>query len=322
MEFAYLLGCTVVIKPAEDTPLTALALCKLAEDAGFPPGVFNVITSSRAHAASVGELLCKSPKVAGISFTGSTEVGKLLYRQCADGIKRIGLELGGNAPFIVFKSADMDKAVAGAIASKFRNCGQTCVSANRFLVQDDVFDCFVEKITTAIKALKIGDGAECDVKIGPLINEAQLKKVAGLVDDAKENGACIIHGGCQLADIGHLFYAPTVITNIQPNMRLYNEEVFGPVVSIIRFKTEEEALKIANDTQRGLAGYFFSQDLNQIFRVKKQLKVGMIGINEGIISTAEAPFGGVKESGIGREGSRHGIDEYVDIKYCCIGNLD
>lgn len=297
-------------------------MCKLAEDAGFPPGVFNVVTSSRAHAASVGELLCKSPKVAGISFTGSTEVGKLLYRQCADGIKRIGLELGGNAPFIVFKSADLDKAVAGAMGSKFRNCGQTCVSANRFLIQDEIFDSFVEKLTGAVKALKIGDGAACDVKIGPLINEPQLKKVAGLVDDAKGKGACIIHGGCHLSDVGSLFYAPTIITNIQPNMKLYTEEVFGPVVSIIRFKTEEEALKIANDTQRGLAGYFFSQDVNQIYRVKKQLQVGMVGINEGIISTTEAPFGGVKESGIGREGSKHGIDEYVNIKYCCIGNLD
>lgn len=277
----YILGCTVVIKPAEDTPLTALALCKLAEDAGFPPGVINVITSSRAHAAAVGELLCKSPKVAGISFTGSTEVGKLLYRQCANGVKRIGLELGGNAPFIVFKSADLDKAVIGAMASKFRNCGQTCVSANRFLVQDEVFDEFVGKLTAVIKALKIGDGAESDVKIGPLINEPQLKKVKGIVDDAREKGANIVHGGRELPDVGSLYYEPTVITNVKDNMKLYSEEVFGPVVSIIRFKIEEEALRIANSTQRGLAGYFFSQDLNQIFRVNKKLEVGMIGINEG-----------------------------------------
>lgn len=317
-----ILGCTVVIKPAEDTPLTALALCKLAEDAGFPPGVFNVITSSRTHAADIGELLCKSPKVAGISFTGSTEVGKLLYRQCADGIKRIGLELGGNAPFIVFKSADVDKAVAGAMASKFRNCGQTCVSANRFLVQEDVFDCFVAKLTTAVKALKIGDGADSDVKVGPLINEPQLKKVASIVDDAKQKGGCIVHGGRSLNEIGSLFYEPTIVANVQPNMRLYTDEVFGPVVSLIKFKTEEEALQIANNTQRGLAGYFFSQDLNQIFRVNKKLEVGMIGINEGIISTTEAAFGGIKESGVGREGSKHGIDDYVYIKYLCFGNLD
>lgn len=318
----YLVGCTVVIKPAEDTPLTALAMCQLAEEAGFPAGVMNVITSSRANAASVGELLCKSPKIAGISFTGSTEVGKLLYRQCADGVKRIGLELGGNAPFIVFKSADIDKAVAGAMASKFRNCGQTCVSANRFLIQDDIFDEFVNKLVAAVKALTIGDGAGTDIKIGPLINEAQLKKVTEIIQDAEGKGGKVIHGGRPLPEIGSLFYEPTIITNIQPNMRLYTEEVFGPVVSIIRFKTEEEALKIANSTERGLAGYFFSQDLNQIFRVNKQLEVGMIGINEGIISTTEAAFGGIKESGLGREGSKHGIDDYVYIKYLCFGNLD
>lgn len=316
------LGCTVVIKPAEDTPLTALALCKLADEAGFPRGVINVITSSRANAASVGELLCKSPKVAGISFTGSTEVGMLLYRQCADGIKRIGLELGGNAPFIVFKSANVNKAVAGAMGSKFRNCGQTCVSANRFLIQEEVYDEFVEKLTSAVKALKVGDGAGADVKIGPLINEPQLKKVKSFVDDAKEKGAEILLGGRVLCDIGNLFFEPTIVTNIKSNMKLYNDEVFGPVVSIIKFKTEEEAMQIANSTQRGLAGYFFSEDLNQIFRVNKQLEVGMVGINEGIISTAEAPFGGVKESGVGREGSKHGIDDYTYIKYLCFGNLD
>lgn len=297
-------------------------MCKLAEEAGFPAGVFNVITSSRANAAPVGELLCKSPKVAGISFTGSTEVGRLLYRQCADGIKRVGLELGGNAPFIVFKSADIDKAVAGAMASKFRNCGQTCVSANRFLIQDDVADAFISKLTSAVKALKIGDGASDDVKIGPLINEAQLKKVSAIVNDAKEKGANIVHGGRQLNDLGNLFYEPTIVENVKPTMRLYSEEVFGPVVTIIRFKTEEEALAIANSTQRGLAGYFFSQDLNQIFRVNDRLEVGMIGINEGIISTTEAAFGGIKESGIGREGSKHGLDEYTYIKYLCFGNLD
>jgi succinate-semialdehyde dehydrogenase len=311
-----------VMRPAEDTPLTALALCKLAEDAGFPKGVINCITSSRLHAAEIGELLCKSPKVAGISFTGSTQVGKLLYKQCADGIKRIGLELGGNAPFIVFKSANIDQAVVGAMASKFRNCGQTCVSSNRFLVQEEVFDQFVEKITEQIKALKIGDGAACDVKIGPLINEAQLHKVTAMVDDAKSKGAKVLHGGRPLPEIGALFYEPTVITNIDTNMDLYNDEVFGPVVSLIKFKTEEEALKIANSTQRGLAGYFFSQDLNQIFRVERELEVGMVGINEGMISTTEAPFGGVKESGIGREGSKHGIDDYVEMKYICYGNLN
>ena len=312
----------MVVRPAEDTPLTALAMCKLAEEAGFPAGVFNVITSSRSQAAPIGELLCKSPKVAAISFTGSTAVGKLLYRHCAEGVKRIGLELGGNAPFLVFKSADLNKAVVGAMATKFRNCGQTCVSANRFLIQDEVFDEFVEKLTCAVKALKIGDGTGCDVKIGPLINEPQLKKVMAMVDDARDMGAKIVHGGRHLSDIGSLFYEPTIVTDITSDMRLYNEEVFGPVVSLIRFKTEEEALKIANSTRSGLAGYYFSQDLNQVFRVNKKLEVGMIGINEGLISTAEAAFGGIKESGVGREGSKYGIDEYVEIKYLCFGNLD
>ncbi|XP_063707387.1 succinate-semialdehyde dehydrogenase [NADP(+)] GabD [Culicoides brevitarsis] len=315
-------GCTVVIKPAEDTPLTALALAKLADDAGFPKGVINVVTSSRQHAAEVGNLLCTSPKVAGISFTGSTEVGKLLYKQCSVGIKRIGLELGGNAPFIVFDNADLDKAVNGAMTSKFRNCGQTCVSANRFLVQEGVYDEFVSRVTSAVKSLKIGDGKKNGIQIGPLINKAQLSKVTDLVNDAKAKGGEIIHGGRPLTEIGPLFYEPTIITNTKPDMRIYNEEVFGPVVSFIKFRTEEEALQIANSTQRGLAGYFYSENLNQVFRVARQLEVGMIGINEGLISCTEAAFGGIKESGIGREGSKHGIDDYVHIKYYCIGNLN
>lgn len=297
-------------------------MCKLAHDAGFPNGVINCVTSSRIHAAEIGELLCKSPKVAGISFTGSTQVGKLLYKQCADGIKRIGLELGGNAPFIVFNSANIKQAVHGAMMSKFRNCGQTCVSANRFLIQEDVFDQFLEELKCQIKCLKIGDGANCDVKIGPLINEAQLHKVTAMVEDAKTKGANVVVGGRSLPDIGPLFFEPTIVSNIKSNMNLYNDEVFGPVASLIKFKTEEEALKIANSTQRGLAGYFFSQDLNQIFRVNKELEVGMVGINEGLISSTEAAFGGIKESGIGREGSKHGIDEYVYIKYLCFGNLN
>ncbi|XP_055617980.1 3-sulfolactaldehyde dehydrogenase [Toxorhynchites rutilus septentrionalis] len=314
-------GCTVVIKPAEDTPLTALALTKLAEDAGFPEGVFNIITSSRKNAATIGELLCKSEKVAAISFTGSTEVGKLLYQQCAGGIKRIGLELGGNAPFIVFNSADIDKAVTGAMNSKFRNCGQTCVSANRFLIQDGIHDEFIAKLLEKVKALKIGDGSRDGVQIGPLINQAQIKKVSQFVDDAIEKGGKIIHGGQRLSKHGQLYYEPTIVTCLRDDMRLYNEEVFGPVISVIRFKTEEEALMIANGTQRGLAGYFYSNDLNQVFRVSKLLEAGMIGVNEGLISATEAAFGGIKESGIGREGSKHGIDDYVYIKYLCYGNL-
>lgn len=312
----------MVIKPAEDTPLTALALAKLADEAGFPEGVFNIVTCSRKHAAGVGELLCTSPLIAGISFTGSTEVGKLLYKQCAAGIKRIGLELGGNAPFIVFKSADLDKAITGAIASKFRNCGQTCVSANRFLVHEEIHDEFVSKLENAVKKFKIGPGNCEGVTIGPLINAAQFKKVSEIVEDAKCKNANIITGGKGLSNLGKLFYEPTILTNINSTMRVFNEEVFGPIATIIKFKTEEEALEIANNTQRGLAGYFYSGDINQIFRVSRKLEVGMVGVNEGIISTAEAAFGGIKESGIGREGSHHGIDDYVYIKYICYGNLD
>ncbi|XP_058118208.1 succinate-semialdehyde dehydrogenase [NADP(+)] GabD [Anopheles ziemanni] len=314
-------GCTVVIKPAEDTPLTALALARLAEEAGFPKGVINVITSSRKYAPEIGQLLCTSDKVAAISFTGSTEVGKLLYRQCADGVKRIGLELGGNAPFIVFRTADLDKALTGAMNSKFRNCGQTCISANRFLIEDEVHDKFVEQLIERIGKLAIGDGAKEGIQIGPLINEAQLAKVDRFVRDAVEKGATVRCGGRARPDLGPLYYEPTVVTDLRDNMLLYNEEVFGPVVSVVRFKTEAEALTIANGTRRGLAGYFFSNDLNQVFRVARELETGMIGINEGLISATEAAFGGIKESGIGREGSRHGIDEYVYIKYLCYGNL-
>lgn len=298
-----------------------MALAKLAEEAGFPEGVLNIITCNRQHAADIGNLLCKSPLINGISFTGSTEVGKLLYEKCASTIKRIGLELGGNAPFIVFKSADIDQAVIGAMASKFRNCGQTCVSANRFLIQEDVLDEFVSKLTAAVKALKIGNGMDEGVNVGPLINDAQIKKVTSIVEDAKQKGAKIVVGGNALSQKGKLFYEPTIVTQVTKDMRLYTEEVFGPVVTIIPFKSEEEGLKIANDTRRGLAGYFYSQDLNQVFRVARKLETGMIGINEGMISTAEAAFGGIKESGLGREGSRHGIDDYVEMKYICLGNL-
>ncbi|EDV41899.1 uncharacterized protein Dana_GF17265 [Drosophila ananassae] len=312
-------GCTVVVKPSEDTPLTALAVAKLAEDAGIPKGVINVVTTKKA--APMGELFCKSPDVRGISFTGSTEVGKLLFRNCADGIKRVCLELGGNAPFIVFDSADVEKAVDGAMASKFRNCGQTCVSANRFFVQDGIYDKFVEQLKKRVEALKIGNGEGCDVQIGPLINEMQFKKVSGFVEDAKDKKATVLSGGKPLTEVGSLFYAPTIITDVPSTAKLYTEEVFGPVVSIIRFRDEEEAVQKANDTRRGLAGYFYSENLQQVFRVAKRLEVGMVGVNEGIISAAEAPFGGVKESGVGREGSKHGIDDYVDIKYICMGNL-
>lgn len=315
-------GCTCVIKPAEDTPFTALAIAKLAEEAGIPKGVINVVTSSRDKAPGVGKLLCESPKVAGISFTGSTQVGKILYQQCAIGIKRIGLELGGNAPFIVYNSANIDKAVEGALNAKFRNCGQACVAANRFLIQEDIHDEFVDKLIKEIKKLKVGNGTSPDVNLGPLINEAQLEKVNGFVEDAVSKGASVVVGGKHANHLGALFYEPTVISNIKENMLLYNDEVFGPVVTIIKFKTEEESLKIANSTDRGLAGYFYSQDISQIFRVSNLMEVGMVGVNEGMISTTEAPFGGVKQSGIGREGSHLGTEDYTYVKYTCIGNLN
>lgn len=314
-------GCTVVIKPAEDTPLTAVALAALATEAGFPAGAVNVVTCSRSNAPAVGELLCTSPLVSGISFTGSTEVGRILYRHCAGTIKRIGLELGGNAPFIVFESADLQQTVQAAMFAKFRNCGQACIAANRFLVQDSVYDAFVERLLTEVGALKVGAGDAAGVHCGPLINDAQFRKVDAMVADARTKGARVLVGGAAMPELGALYYQPTVVEGVTEGMQLWTEEVFGPVVTLIRFKTEEEALRLANATRRGLAGYFFSQDLNQAFRVARKLEVGMVGINDGAISTAEAAFGGVKESGIGREGSRHGVDEYVEMKYLCFGNL-
>lgn len=315
-------GCTCVIKPAEDTPLTALAMAYLAEEAGIPKGVINVVTSDRKHAPEIGKLLCQSPSIAGVSFTGSTGVGKILYQQCADGIKRIALELGGNAPFIVFKNADLNKAVQGAMVSKFRNCGQTCVSANRFLIQEDVFDKFVKLICEAIKkTLVVGNGKDENVTIGPLINNNQMKLVKGHVDDAISKGAKVEIGGKPSEKHGDKFFEPTVLTNLNKDMSVYNNEIFGPVVACIKFKDEKEALEIANSTRSGLASYFYTDDVAQIFRVSKQLEFGMVGVNEGLISTTEAAFGGIKESGIGREGSSHGIDDFVYIKYVCLGNL-
>ncbi|KAJ8933943.1 hypothetical protein NQ318_008697 [Aromia moschata] len=311
---ALAVGCTCVIKPAEDTPLTALALTRLAEVAGFPKGVINIITSGRNNAPAIGALFCESPLVAGISFTGSTQVGKILYRQCSSGIKRLALELGGNAPFIVYNSADINKAVEGAIVSKFRNCGQTCVAANRFLIQDNIYDSFITALLNQVEQLKIGDGMQPNIQLGPLINDAQFHKVSELVLDAVSKGAKILTGGKPASQLGKLFYEPTVLTDITEDMQIYSEEVFGPVISVIRFKTEDESLDIANGTQRGLAGYFFSEDVAQIFRVSNKLEVGMVGVNEGLISTAEAPFGGIKESGLGREGSHHGTEDFTYIK--------
>ncbi|XP_015608141.1 uncharacterized protein LOC107273960 [Cephus cinctus] len=315
-------GCTCVIKPSEDTPLTALALANLAEKACIPAGILNVLTTSLKNSPAVGKELCVNPKVRVLSFTGSTAVGKILYQQCAPTMKRLSLELGGNAPYIVFKTADVDVAVTGAMASKFRNTGQTCVSANRFFVEEQIFDEFVEKFLTKIKnEIKMGDGCKDGITHGPLIKDSQLKMVDDLVKDAQSKGAKIHCGGSPQTELGPLFYAPTLITGVTENMKIYNKEIFGPVAVIHKFQNEDDVIRIANDTPVGLAGYFYSQDISQVFRVARNLEVGMVGVNEGLISCAEAAFGGVKESGLGREGSSHGIDDYVDIKYVCIGNV-
>lgn len=315
-------GCTCVVKPSEDTPLTALALADLAEQAGFPAGVLNVLTTSVTNSVTVGKELCENPKIRVLSFTGSTAVGKILYKQCASTMKRLGLELGGNAPYIVFKSADVDLAVNSAMASKFRNTGQTCVSANRFFVEASIFDEFVEKFVARIeREIKLGDGSKEGVTHGPLIKRSQLELVNGLVQEAVQKGAKVHCGGSPLPNLGPLFYAPTLLTNVSRDTQIYNKEIFGPVAVVNKFSDEEDVLRQANDTPVGLAGYFFSQDISQIFRVARKLEVGMVGVNEGMISCAEAAFGGVKESGLGREGSRHGVEDFLDIKYICIGNL-
>lgn len=310
-------GCTIVVKPASQTPLSALALGELALRAGVPAGVFSVVTGS---ATAIGGELTANPVVRKLTFTGSTGIGRLLAAQCAPTLKRLSLELGGNAPFIVFDDADLDAAVAGAIASKFRNTGQTCVCANRLLVQDGVYDLFAEKLGRAVAQLKVGDGVQPEVSQGPLIDAAALAKVEDLVADAVGHGARCITGGQRHA-LGGTFYQPTILADVTPAMKLANEEIFGPVAPLFRFKTEAEAIALANATEFGLASYFFSRDLARVWRVAGALEVGMVGINTGIISTAVAPFGGVKQSGMGREGSRHGIEGYIDTKYLCMGGL-
>lgn len=312
-------GCTVVVKPAEDTPLSALALAVLAHEAGFPPGVFNVVPTS--DPAPVGEVLTGSPLVRKLSFTGSTEVGKLLMRQCADTVKKVSLELGGNAPFIVFDDADIDAAVQGAMASKYRNTGQTCICANRIFVQDGVYEAFAKKFAEAVQQLRVGVGTEEGVHIGPLINEAALEKVERLVANATARGACVLTGG-RRHERGGTFYTPTVLTDVTPDMAIAQEEIFGPVAPLYRFHTEEEVIRLANDTRYGLAAYFYGRDIGRVWRVAEALEYGMVGINTGMISTAVAPFGGVKESGIGREGSKYGIEEFVEIKYLCFGGIE
>jgi succinate-semialdehyde dehydrogenase/glutarate-semialdehyde dehydrogenase len=314
---ALAVGCTVVVKPAPDTPLTALALAALAQEAGFPDGVLNVITGD---AEAIGKELTSNPLMRAITFTGSTRVGKLLMEQCASTVKKVSLELGGNAPFIVFDDADLDKAAEGAIASKFRNMGQTCVCANRILVQDGIYDAFAAKLADLVSKMKVGPGNEEGVVQGPLINEAGLAKVEAHVADALAKGAQAITGGKRHA-LGHTFFEPTVLINANAGMRLAGEETFGPVAPLFRFNDEDEAIRFANGTPYGLAAYFYSRDVARIWRVTEKLEYGMIGVNDGMISTEVAPFGGVKESGLGREGSRHGLEEFLEMKYMYLGGL-
>ena len=316
---ALAVGCAMVVKPAEDTPLSALALAALAHEAGLPPGVLNIVTTDRAEA--VGLTLTTHPLVRKVSFTGSTEVGRIIMRQASDSIKKVSLELGGNAPFIVFDDADLDQAVAGALASKYRNTGQTCVCANRFYVQAGVYDAFAEKLAAAVKTLKVGPAFEPGVTQGPLINDAALHKVEALVADARANGAAVLTGGAR-HPLGGTFYEPTVLTQVGPASRLLREEIFGPVAPLARFETEAEAIALSNASDYGLAAYFYARDLSRVWRVAQALEAGIVGVNEGVLSTAEAPFGGVKQSGVGREGSKYGVDDYVEIKYVCLGYDD
>jgi succinate-semialdehyde dehydrogenase/glutarate-semialdehyde dehydrogenase len=310
-------GCTMVVKPAEQTPLSALALAWLGQKAGIPPGVLNIVTG---EPVAIGGELTSNPKVLKLSFTGSTEVGRLLMAQCAPTIKKMSLELGGNAPFIVFEDADLDAAVAGAMVSKYRNAGQTCVCANRFLVQESVQDAFAEKLAAAVAALKVGDGMEEGVTQGPLIDPPALAKVEELLADATGKGARVVCGGKRHAR-GATFFEPTVVVGVTSGMRMAREEIFGPVAPIYTFKDEAEAVRMANDTEFGLAAYFYSSDIARVWRVAEALDYGMVGINSGLISNEVAPFGGVKQSGLGREGSRHGIEEYLEIKYLAMAGL-
>ncbi len=309
-------GCTVVVKPSEDTPLTALALVQLAHEAGVPAGVLNCVTG--LDAAGIGAVLTQDSRVRKVTFTGSTAVGKILYRQCADTVKKLSLELGGNAPFIVFNDANLDAAVEGAMLCKFRNAGQTCVCANRILVQSGIHDAFVQAFSDRVAALRVAAGDSDGAEIGPLINEDGMAKVQAHLNDALERGAQVVVGGVSHT-AGPLFFSPTVLTGVTPDMRMAQEETFGPVAPIYRFETEEEAIALANDTPYGLAAYFYTEDLSRTFRVYEALDYGIIGVNTGIISTEVAPFGGVKESGLGREGGPHGIEEFVEVKYGCIG---
>ena len=312
-------GCTIVVKPAAETPLCALALAKLGMDAGLPPGVLNIVTTTDAPA--VGKVFCDDGRVRKLSFTGSTEVGKILYRQCANTVKKLTLELGGNAPLLVFDDANLGQAIAGAMASKYRNAGQTCVCANRILVQSGIYDRFAAALVDAVKKLAVGPGMAPGTTIGPLITSEAVAKVESLVGDAVKKGAKVLIGG-SLDKAGPLFYRPSVIRDVTPDMEVVREEIFGPVAALVRFDTEDDAIKLANDTPFGLAAYLFSQNMSRAWRVAEKLDAGMVGVNEGIFSNEVVPFGGVKESGLGREGAAEGLEEYLEIKYICLGGID
>ncbi|MBZ8139219.1 succinate-semialdehyde dehydrogenase (NADP(+)) [Rubrivivax gelatinosus] len=311
-------GCPVVIKPAEQTPLSALALAELAQRAGMPAGVFNVLPADAQNSIAIGDVLCSSDVVRHLSFTGSTEVGRILMKQCAPTVKKLSLELGGNAPFIVFDDADLDSAVEGALVSKYRNAGQTCVCANRLYAQAGIYDAFVEKLAARARQIAVGNGFDAGIQQGPLIDAQAMAKVEAHVADALAQGARLVTGGERL---GERFYAPTVLAEVTPQMRCSKEETFGPVAPVFRFETEAEAITLANDTEFGLASYFYSRDIGRVWRVSEALEYGMVGVNTGLISTAEVPFGGVKQSGLGREGARQGIDDYLETKYVCLGDV-
>ena len=313
-------GCTIVIKPAEQTPLSALAITALAERAGLPAGVINVVTADAAQSIEVGKLLCASPTVRHLSFTGSTAVGRILMQQCAPTVKKLALELGGHAPFIVFEDADLSAAIEGALQSKYRNAGQTCVCTNRFYVHESLYDQFVAGLSAGAAKIKVGNGFDAGVKQGPLIDDQAMAKVEDHVADALAKGASLLTGGKRHALGGH-FYEPTVLSHVADGMKIMREETFGPVAAVIKFKTEEEVIAAANNTEFGLASYFYSRDVGRVWRVAEKLEYGMVGVNTGLISNEVVPFGGVKQSGLGREGSKYGIEEYLETKYICMGGL-
>ncbi|MBT3307835.1 MAG: NAD-dependent succinate-semialdehyde dehydrogenase, partial [Alphaproteobacteria bacterium] len=311
-------GCTIVVKPASQTPYSALALAELGERAGLPPGVMSVLAGASSE---IGDEMTSNPIVRKLTFTGSTEIGKVLMKKCAETVKKTSMELGGNAPFIVFDDADLDAAVEGAMASKYRNAGQTCVCANRLLVQNGVYDAFVEKLAAAVSAMKVGDGTEDGVVLGPLIDGAAVAKIEDHIADALAKGARVVVGGGR-HELGGNFFQPTIVADVTPEMKVAREETFGPMAPIFRFESEAQAIQMANDTEFGLAAYFYASDIGRIWRVSEGVEYGIVGINTGVISTEVAPFGGVKESGLGREGSKYGIDDYVELKYLCMGGID